>query len=71
MRYKEGQEIPKEQLASHSSDNMLVLTSIMGVVIGIILVYLGRRGKQMYLWVWGAGLVLISIYMGVSVAFFT
>ncbi len=68
MRYKEG-EVPVEQLAAHASDDMLVLTAIIGVVVGIILVFLGRIGKQMWMWVWGAGLVLISFYMGISIRY--
>jgi len=67
MRYKENEAIPKEQLASHASDEMLILTGIIGFFVGLILFYLGRKGKQMYLWVWGAGLVLISIYLSVSI----
>ena len=61
MRYKEGQEIPTEQLAAHASDDMLILTAIMGFFIGFILVYLGRKGKQMYLWVCGAGFASIDL----------
>ena len=66
MRYKVD-EIPKEQLAAHASDDMLILTGIMGFFIGIILFYLGRRGKQMYLWVWGFGLSIFSVYLGISI----
>ena len=69
MRYKENIEIPKEQLTSHASDDMLILTGIMGFFIGLVLFYLGRKGKQMYLWVWGAGLVIFSIYLSVSIYF--
>ncbi len=68
MRYKEH-EIPVEQMASHSSDGMLFITAIMGTIIGILLVVLGRWGKQMWMWVWGAGLVLISFYMGISIRY--
>ena len=69
MRYVEGEPIPEELLVSHASDDMLILTSILGVFIGLMLVYWGRRGKQMYLWVWGAGLVLMSVYLGLSMTF--
>jgi|TARA_B100002003_G_scaffold109734_1_gene101614 hypothetical protein len=68
MRYKEG-EIPKEQLAVHASDAMLLLTAFIGVLIGIALTVLGRKGKQMWMWVWGLGLVACSFYLGVSIAF--
>ena len=69
MRYKDGDIIPDEHLAMHASDDMLVLTAIIGVFVGIILTFLGRIGQQMWMWVWGIGLIIISIYMGCSIAF--
>lgn len=65
MRYKEG-EIPKEQLAVHASDDMLLLTAVLGTLIGIVLTVIGRKGQQMWMWVWGIGLIIISAYMGIS-----
>lgn len=59
--------IPVEQQASHSSDGMLVVTSFLGVLIGILFVIAGRIGRQMWIWVWGAGLIFASGYLGVSV----
>ena len=64
-RYREG-EIPKEQLAVHASDDMLVLTAVLGFLIGIVITYLGRKGKQMWMWVWGIGLIICSAYLGLS-----
>lgn len=70
MRYKDSEVIiPKEQMAVHSSDDMLILTSVLGVLIGIVLYFLGRLGKQMWMWVWGIGLVICSIYLGLSMQF--
>jgi len=66
MRYAEG-TIPKEQLTMHASDEMLILTSIIACFIAIALIYLGRKGKQMYMWTWGTGLAIISVYLGMSV----
>jgi len=68
MRYKEH-EVPTEQLAANASDDMLFLTAIMGTVIGILLVFLGRKGKQMWMWVWGYGLIVCSVYLGLSMRF--
>ncbi len=67
-RYREG-DIPKEQLAVHASDDMLVLTAILGVLIGIALTILGRKGKIMWMWVWGIGLVACSLYLGAAILF--
>lgn len=43
-------DIPKEQLVVNFSDDMLLLAAILGFFISLILFYLGRKGKQMYLW---------------------
>ena len=64
MRYADGEAVPADQLASHASDDMLLLTAVLGVIIGIVLTWLGRFGKQMWMVVWGIGLVGMSIYMG-------
>ena len=69
MRYKEGEPIPTEQLAMHASDDMLILTAVIGFLVGFALTFLGRKGKQMWMWVWGIGLIVISAYMGLSLAF--
>ena len=61
MRYREGETLP---LASSGSDDMLLLTAVLGVLIGVVLAYLGKRTKQMWGLVWGIGLVLVSIAMG-------
>ena len=68
MRYKEGEAIPKEQLAMHASDDMLMLTAVLATLIGIAITIIGLKGKQMWMWVWGIGLIIISLYMGVSMA---
>jgi len=62
-------EIPTEQLAINSSDGMLMLTAVLGTIIGILLVLLGRKGKQMWMWVWGYGLVACSIYLGITMKY--
>ena len=56
-------------LTQFASDDMLILTSVMGIVIGLILTVLGKFGKQLWMRVWGIGLVIVSIYLGVSIWF--
>jgi hypothetical protein len=65
MRYSD--DIPREQLAMHASDNMLLFTAVLAVFIGIILVILGRKGKQLWMVVWSIGLIICSVSMGVSI----
>lgn len=68
MRYKEI-EVPAEQLAANASNNMLLLTSTIGILIGVALIVIGRKGKQTWMWVWGIGLIISSAYLGLSIAF--
>lgn len=61
VRYQDGAAAP---LAQNASNDMLILTAVLGFFIGFVLIYLGRLGKQMWMWVWGAGLVIMSLFMG-------
>lgn len=58
-------DIPQHMLAQHASDDMLIFTAVLAFFIGAILTYLGRIGKQLWLFVWSIGLMICSISMGV------
>ena len=62
MRYREN--IPAEQLARHASDDMLIFTAVLSLLIGAVLIWLGRKGKQQWLVLWSIGLILCSLAMG-------
>ena len=64
MRYPEN--IPAEQLTVHASDNMLLFTAMLSILIGAILIYLGHKGRQLWIVTWSIGLIICSILMGVS-----
>ena len=64
MKYRE--DIPPEQLTVNASDDMLLFTAALSIVIGLILVYLGRKGKQLWMVTWSIGLIICSILMGAS-----
>lgn len=61
------ENIPKEQLVYHANDNMLLFTAVLGIIIGIIITSLGKKGKQLWMFVWGIGLIICSIAMGILV----
>jgi hypothetical protein len=67
MRY--SSDIPEVPLASHASDDMLLFTAVVAIFVGFALVWMGRKGKIMWMWTWGAGLVVVSIYMGTAILF--
>lgn len=68
MRYKEG-EIPPELLARHASDDMLLFTAALSFLIGLLMIWMGRRGKQLWIWTWGAGLTVLSVYLWLVIKF--
>lgn len=59
--------IPAEQLTSHASDDMLLFTAALSIIIGIILTWMGKMGRQQWLFVWGIGLVICSLALGYAI----
>jgi hypothetical protein len=61
MRYRIG-EAPG---SGTSTDDMLLFTMAISLIVGIVLVWLARRGRQMWLFWWSIGLILASFaYLG-------
>ena len=65
MRYRIGEEV--EQVGPVISAESLIFAVVLGLLIGASLFGLGIRGRQMWLTVWGGGLVLVSLVYLVSV----
>lgn len=61
MRYKEGEAPNPLYPHSESMHHMLTLSMLMGIVIGIVLFVLGWRGNILWMKVWSAILVILSI----------
>jgi len=61
MRYPEGQEPNPLYPHSESMHHMLTLSMLLSIVVGVVLFFLGRRGKILWMQVWSAGLVLCSL----------
>ena len=66
MRYRIGEEL--QQAGPPISGESLVFAVVLGLLIGVTLFGLGLRGRQMWLTVWGGGLVLVSVVYLVSVS---
>lgn len=52
-----------------ASDDMLILTIILSVMIGILLTILAWYGRQRWLMFWSVGLILASVAYAVSFSF--
>ncbi len=46
---------------TETSPGMLGATVFLSLLIGIVLLYAGRKGKQMWLTVWSVGLIICSV----------
>ena len=74
MRYEASEGVPpaqEMQIYSQSSGLhfMLNFTVALALIIGLALLWLGRRGRVLWLQVWSAGLVLFSVAYLVAAAF--
>ena len=58
MRYRIGAEPGS---GAQATDDMLLFTMVISLIIGIVLIWLARRGRQMWLMAWSVGLVLASV----------
>lgn len=71
MRYRESQNgdiiVPENELTRNASDGMLLLTAVLGFLIAIVFIIGGWKGRQMYIWVWGIGLLIVSVHLGVAI----
>ena len=61
--------IPPEMLSRNAHNDMLLFTAFLSVVIGSILIDLGKRGKQLWMIVWSIGLIAMSLFMAGSIVF--
>ena len=59
--------IPPDQLTQNAHNDMLLFTAVLAILIGIILTYIGRQGKQLWIVVWSVGLIICSVLMAGSI----
>lgn len=65
MRYQTDEQWPDEMPKAQTSPGMLGSTVVLALAIGVLLLYLGHKGKQLWLVVWSIGLVVCSVlYLG-------
>jgi hypothetical protein len=61
--------IPPEMLSKNAHNDMLLFTAFLSVMIGMILIYLGKKGQQLWMIVWSIGLIFMSFFMAGSIMF--
>jgi hypothetical protein len=62
MRYREENFINQVDgvIEPIIGNDVLIFTTVIGLLIGIIFIVGGRYGKQMWIVFWGTGLVIVS-----------
>lgn len=62
MRYREGQEPSPEFPYGKSTHYAQDFSMLLGIVFGIVLLWMGFRSGMMWLKVWSVGLVGLAVY---------
>ena len=61
MRYPEGAKPDPNTPYGNSMHDMLSLSMILAIIIGIVLFFAARRGNILWMKVWSLSLILLSV----------
>jgi len=61
MRYPEGQAPQTIYAQSEGLQFMLTFSVCLGLIIGVMLLWLGRHGRVLWLQAWSIGLIVVSV----------
>jgi hypothetical protein len=61
MRWREGQEVDPNNPYTESTHMMLDMAYWMSIPIGLVLLWMGIKGRVMWLKVWSVGLMFLGI----------
>ena len=61
MRWREGQEVDPNNPYAESTHMILDMAYWMSIPIGLVLLWMGIKGRVMWLKVWSVGLMLLGI----------
>ena len=61
MRWREGQEVDPNNSYSESTHMMMDMAYWMSIPIGLALLWMGIKGRVMWLKVWSVGLMALGI----------
>lgn len=70
MRYREGQEVDPNNPYPENTELMLEMAYWMSIPVGLVLLWLGIKGRIMWLKVWSVGLMLLGIGILVAQRYF-
>jgi hypothetical protein len=59
LRYRIGED-PATASGYAGTESVLIFTLFLSIIIGVILLWMGLRSRQLWLWTWSAGLIVVS-----------
>jgi hypothetical protein len=65
MRWREGEEVDPDHPYTEGMHTMLNVAYGMSVPIGLLLLWLGIKGRVMWLKVWSVGLMMLGVGVGI------
>lgn len=66
MRYREGQQVDPDNPYPQSTQMMLDMAYLMSIPVGLLLLWMGIRGRVLWLKVWSVGLMALGLGILVS-----
>jgi len=64
MRYREGQEVDPDNPYPESTQMMMEMAYWMSIPIGLLLLWIGIKGRVMWLKIWSVGLMALGVGFG-------
>lgn len=61
MRWREGQEVDPDNPYTEGTHMMMDMAYLMSIPIGLILLWMGIKGRVMWLKVWSVGLMVLGV----------
>lgn len=62
MRYREGQDPDPHYAYGKATHDAVDFSMVLGVAIGLILLWMAFKGRILWLKVWSVGLICLAVY---------
>ena len=66
MRWREGQEVDPDNPYTEGTHMMMDMAYVMSIPIGLVLLWMGIKGRVMWLKVWSVGLMVLGVGILIS-----
>ena len=63
MRYRIGEEVDPENPYTENTQQVMEMSYFLSIPLGLLLLWLGIRGRVLWLKVWSVGLMLLGVVL--------